>query len=116
MSDADRLEALIAVAHATAMLAALEQRLLAPLAVQVLRSDVAGGALDRELDKHWIREELACALNWSGAAVEGRLHVAQTLVERLPSTLACLESGRLDYARARGIADAAGGLEDATWE
>ena len=82
VSDADRVDALIAVAHATAMLAALEQRLLAPLAVQVLVSAVAGEPLDRELDKHWIREELACALNWSGAAVEGRLHVAQTLVEQ----------------------------------
>src|ERR1700722_8322047 len=111
LSAEQRVDALVAIAALQAQLAGREQRLLAAVATD---PSAAPDWLSAADGKQWIREELACALTVSAEVVGARMHTARTLVERLGDTLRFLDAGRLDYYRARIIAAAVTGLDDAT--
>ncbi|HEY8828518.1 MAG TPA: DUF222 domain-containing protein, partial [Jatrophihabitantaceae bacterium] len=65
-----------------------------------------------ELDKHWVREDVACALRLSAGTASYRLELARELT-RLPGTLDLLESGGLTEHHARHLAESTVGLDDA---
>src|SRR6266487_1275712 len=50
-------------------------------------------------------DEIAGALSWSPLTAGNHLGVAVALVDRLPDTVAALETGRLDMTKARAILD-----------
>ena len=60
----------------------------------------------------WAVDEVAAALALSGPAAQGLLVDAVTLVERMPATLAALESGRVDWPKARMLAEVLAPLTD----
>jgi hypothetical protein len=107
---AERVEGLLAAARARAQIAAFEQRTLA--AASVAEASVAW--MSGSENKQWLREQLALALTITCDEVANRFAVAATLVDRLPTTLGVLERGGPDYHRARMIAEAVYGLDDAT--
>ena len=58
-----------------------------------------------ELDKGWIREEIACALRMASAAVASRLAFATTLVEQYPATFALLQTGAITLWHTKALVD-----------
>jgi len=66
-----------------------------------------------ELDKHWVREDVACALRLSAGTAADRLELATELT-RLPATLDLLELGKINNHHARALAEAIVGLADPT--
>src|SRR6266487_4017488 len=50
-------------------------------------------------------DEIAGALTWSPLTTGNHLGIAVTLVDRLPDTVAALETGQLDMTKARAILD-----------
>jgi hypothetical protein len=55
-----------------------------------------------ELDKHWVREDVACALRLSATTAADRLELATELT-RLPATLDRLERGEISTHHARHL-------------
>ncbi|HEY8826563.1 MAG TPA: DUF222 domain-containing protein, partial [Jatrophihabitantaceae bacterium] len=66
-----------------------------------------------ELDKQWVREDVACALLLSAGAAAYRLGLATELT-RLPATLDLLELGGISTHHARHLGEAIVGLDDPT--
>ena len=62
-----------------------------------LRRNIEGGK--------YASEEIAAALSWSPLTAAKTLRTAVRLVQRLPKTVAAVESGQLDMAKARAILD-----------
>ena len=60
-----------------------------------LRREYAGGK--------YAADEVAAALSWSPLTASSLVNTAVQLVERLPATVAAVESGRLDMPKARAI-------------
>jgi hypothetical protein len=65
-----------------------------------------------ELDKHWVREDVACALRLSATTAAIRLELARELT-RLPATVDLLERGGLTEHHARHLAEEIRTLDDA---
>lgn len=58
--------------------------------------------------------EVAPACRWSRVTAEHRVHLAVSLDERLPATLASLREGSIDLSRARAVAEAVEGMTEDT--
>ena len=104
-----RVDALIALEKHLAWIRARQHRLLAVMAAD----PAAVGTGHGELDKNWVREDVACALRLSAGTAAYRLGLATELT-RLPATLDLLESGGLTEHHARHLAEETVGLDDAT--
>jgi hypothetical protein len=88
MSHAGRVDAVAAWDRQTAWIQARQDRFLAAMATDPTVPTPAG-----ELDRQWVRDEVACALRLSSGHAAGRLQVAQELTGRLPGTLDLQERG-----------------------
>ena len=102
-----RVELLAAYQRARAQLDAREQVLLYRMATDPLPPDQRGN-----LDKEWIREDVACAMTLAPAVAQERLDTATMLVTRLPDTLLALGRGEFSRMHAVKLAHAVDGLPD----
>ena len=99
LSDAGRIDLLIALERQIAWLTAAQQRVLASLDGRAL--DWAG---KETID--YTQEQVGAALRLSPGHAADRLTVARTLVDQLPQTLAMLDRGKITYLHARRLAEA----------
>jgi hypothetical protein len=99
LSDAGRVDLLVAFERHIALLQGAQQQVLASL---------DGRALDWSGNKivDYTREQVGAALRLSPGTAERRLSVARTLVEWLPATLEMLRRGQLTYLHAMKLAEA----------
>src|SRR5215831_6293863 len=99
LSDAGRVDLLVAFERSIALLQAGQQQVLASL---------DGRALDWSGTKliDYTREQVGAALRLSPGTAERRLSIARTLLERLPATLDLLRRGELTYLHAMKLAEA----------
>jgi hypothetical protein len=99
LSQAGRVDLLVALERHAAWLAACQQQVLASMA-----ADPAAVAdpVDRT-GRHWVREDVSCALRLSGITAQRRLDVAQVLADDLPATLGLLRRGEISYRHALGF-------------
>ncbi|HEY3088264.1 MAG TPA: DUF222 domain-containing protein, partial [Jatrophihabitantaceae bacterium] len=107
LSDAGRVDLLVALERHIALLQAAQQQVLASL---------DGRALDWSGSKvmDYTREQVGAALRLSPGTAERRLSVARTLVNRLPATLELLRTGRITYLHAMKLAEAVNPFDDQT--
>jgi hypothetical protein len=107
LSDAGRVDLLVAFERHIAMLQAAQQQVLTSL---------DGRALDWSGTKlvDYTREQVGAALRLSPGTAERRLAVARTLVDRLPATLDLLRAGRITYLHAMKLAEAVAAFDDQT--
>src|SRR5215472_2290273 len=98
LSDAGRVDLLVAFDRHIALLQAAQQQVLASL---------DGRALDWSGTKliDYTREQVGAALRLSPATAERRFSVARTLIDRLPATLELLRGGQLTYLHAMKLAE-----------
>jgi Domain of unknown function (DUF222)/HNH endonuclease len=108
LSYAGRIDALAALDKHISWIQAQQHRLLAVMAADPAVSTPAG-----ELDKQWVREDVACALRLSAVTATDRLELA-TALTRLPATLDLLERGEITTHHARHLAQTVLCLDDAT--
>ena len=99
LSYAGRVDALTALDRHICWLQAQQHRLLALMAAEPVVPGPAG-----ELDKGWVREDVAAALRLSGQTAADRLALA-TELDRLPATLDVLEAGLISTHHARHLAE-----------
>ena len=66
----------------------------------------------RIVEKHYVREEVACAMGLSFETARVRMQVAHELVHRLPTTLDALADGSISYLHCRTLVEAVHALED----
>jgi uncharacterized protein DUF222/HNH endonuclease len=99
LSDAGRVDLLVAFERHIALLQAAQQQVLASL---------DGRALDWSGTKliDYTREQVGAALRLSPGTAERRLSIARTLVDQLPATLELLRTGRITYLHAMKLAEA----------
>jgi hypothetical protein len=101
LSDAGRIDALLACQRLRAWVDGQEQRLLAAMA-----------PTPDPLDKGFVRDEIGCALRLAPSVVASKLHTATQLVDRLPATLALLEAGAITLSHARVLVEAVLALDN----
>ena len=106
LSYAGRVDALAALDKHISWIQAQQHRLLAVMAADPAVSTPAG-----ELDKQWVREDVACALRLSAVTASDRLELAKALT-RLPATLDLLERGGITTHHARHLAQTVLTLDD----
>jgi len=107
LSPEGRVDALTAMEKQLAWWKARQYRLLAVMAEEPVVKTPLG-----ELDKEWVREDVACALRLSATTAAIRLELARELT-RLPATLDLLESGGLTEHHVRHLAESTRTLDDA---
>jgi uncharacterized protein DUF222/HNH endonuclease len=107
LSDAGRVDLLVAFERHIALLQAAQQQVLASLDGRAL--DWSGTRL-----VDYTREQVGAALRLSPGTAERRLSIARTLVERLPATLDLLRTGQLTYLHAMKLAEAVTCFDDQT--
>ncbi len=107
LSYAGRVDALTALERHVSWLQAQQLRLLALMA-----TDPVVPASMGELDKQWVREDVACALRLSARTAADRLAFA-TEMTRLPATLALQERGEISTHHSRHLAETVTMLDDA---
>jgi Domain of unknown function (DUF222) len=107
VSDAGRIDLLVAFERHIALLQAAQQQVLASL---------DGRALDWSGKKliDYTREQVGAALRLSPGTAERRLAVARTLADRLPATLELLGAGQITYLHAMKLAEAVTPFDDQT--
>jgi Domain of unknown function (DUF222)/HNH endonuclease len=107
VSDAGRIDLLVAFERHIALLQAAQQQVLASL---------DGRALDWSGKKiiDYTREQVGAALRLSPGTAERRLSIARTLVDRLPATLDLLGAGQITYLHAMKLAEAVTAFDDQT--
>jgi uncharacterized protein DUF222 len=107
LSDAGRVDLLVAFERHIAMLQAAQQQVLASL---------DGRALDWSGTKlvDYTREQVGAALRLSPGTAERRLTIARTLVDRLPATLELLRTGQVTYLHAMKLAEAVAAFDAET--
>jgi Domain of unknown function (DUF222)/HNH endonuclease len=107
LSDAGRIDLLVAYERHIALLQAAQQQVLASL---------DGRALDWSGKKiiDYTREQVGAALRLSPGTAERRLAVARTLADRLPATLDLLRAGQITYLHAMKLAEAVTAFDDQT--
>jgi hypothetical protein len=107
LSQADRVDLLVALARRAAWVAALQQEVLA-----TMTADPAAAADEADRSgRERVREDVSCALRLSNVTAQRQLTVAQALVERLAATLALLLRGEIGYLHAMALAEAVDGLD-----
>ncbi|MDT4971575.1 MAG: hypothetical protein QOG22_1718, partial [Pseudonocardiales bacterium] len=106
LSHEGRVDALVALGRHLSMFHALEDRLLAVLAEDPAVPGPAG-----EVDKDWVREQVACALRLSFGHAANRLQVAKELTGRLPDTLDRQQRGEITTHHSRSLAEATMALD-----
>jgi hypothetical protein len=74
-------------------------------------SAVARRAPVGEMAREFANDEVAVRLGLSSRSMADRIDVALTLANKLPATRAAFGSGRLDYVKARTIADACSNID-----
>ncbi|MDT4909717.1 MAG: hypothetical protein QOI69_2958, partial [Pseudonocardiales bacterium] len=109
MSHEGRVDALAAWDRQAAWSQARQDRFLAAMADDPTVPTPAG-----EVDKDWVREEVACALRLSSGHAANRLRVATELAGRLPDTLDLQERGEITSHHSRSLAEATLPLDDVT--
>jgi hypothetical protein len=109
MSHEGRVDALAAWDRQAAWSQARQDRFLAAMA-----DDPTVPALAGELDKEWVREEVACALRLSSGHAANRLRVAKELAGRLADTLDLQERGEITSHHSRSLAEATMPLDQVT--
>ena len=109
LSHQDRLDLLVELDRLAARVAARTQRVLA--AIHIDPPAMLPGTPQKILDKAFVREEVACLLRWSPGVTGSRMHEAADLIDRLPTTLAELESGRFSFGHAKTLLDATAPLD-----
>src|SRR4051812_2323004 len=102
LSEAGRVDALLALQALAGWVQAQQLRLLAAMAPP------DAGELDREL----AAVEIGCALRLPPATVTARLQAAGELVHRLPASLALLEAGQISIRHANVLVEAVAPLPD----
>jgi len=107
LSPEGRVDALAAMERQIAWLQARQHRLIAVMAAQPVRTGGLG-----EVDKQWVKEDIAAALNLSSHTAADRVRQAREL-SRLPATLDVLERGEITGHHARALSEATLGVEDA---
>jgi hypothetical protein len=107
LSDAARIDLLIALERQIAWLTARQQQVLASLDGRAM--DWAG---KESID--YTQEQVGAALRLSPGTAAHRLEVARALADRLPTTLQMLARGQISYLQARTLADAVTELDTAT--
>jgi hypothetical protein len=108
LSPAARVDALVATQRQIAWHQARQHRLLALMAAQPVVPTPIG-----ELDKEWVREDVACALRLSSTHAANLLAQATELA-RLPVTLDLFDRGLITEHHARSLAEATMSLDDTT--
>jgi len=103
LSDAGRIDALVAVHRHLCRLQALELTLLADLEDRPLVS--IPGHPNALVDFRETREQVAAALHLSPDAAAGKLADAQRLVGTFPATVAALAEGRIHFMQAKVLSD-----------
>ena len=109
LSHPGRVDALVAIERQIAWLQARQTRLLALMATD---PRAAADAVDPG-GKNWVREDVACALRLPAGSAAAVLAEAEQLHQRLPDTLASLESGHITHRHAAVIAEATSHLDHA---
>jgi hypothetical protein len=102
LSEAGRVDALVALQRLRGWVDAQELRLLATMTPP-------GDELAADLTA----TEVGCALRLSPVTVTSKLHLADELVRRLPATLAALEAGAITVRHVQILSDAITPLDDA---
>ncbi len=90
--------------------AELDARETVLLALIAADSNTAPSQQRGELDKQWLREDVACALRISPTAAASKLHTAAVLATRFPTTVQAMHDSAFGLQHARRLADAAHGL------
>jgi hypothetical protein len=106
LSSAGLVDALVAWEKHVAWVQAQQHKLLALMASRPVQPGRAG-----EIDKQWVREDVAAALRLSGRTAADRLAFATELT-RLPATLGVLDRGEISNLHARSLAEAVTALDD----
>jgi hypothetical protein len=107
LSDAGRIDLLVAFERHIALLQAAQQQ---------VRASLDGRALDWSGKKvvDYTREQVGAALRLSPGTAERRLALARTLVDRVPAALELLRAGQLTYLHAMKLAEAVSPFDDET--
>ena len=115
LSLAGQIDALVAWERTRSWVDAQQAQMLAAIAANPARPISPHGphAL-AELDKHWIREDVAAALRVGNGEARGRMHDAQSLVDQFPATLAALIEGSVTLRHARLLIEHTTQLDPAT--
>ena len=100
LSQKERVDALLVIEQHRAWLDALQQQVLAEVALGDTSEDT------------WIKEEVACALGLSPVTAGSKLKNAEQLCTRLPGTLGLLLAGRISELQARAVTEASYVLPD----
>jgi hypothetical protein len=107
LSQAGRVDLLVALERQRSWIDAQQQHLLAVMAADPIQADA-----QQALDKRWVCEEVACALRVAPVTAAARLALADDLVNRLPATLAALRRGDVSLRHAVVLSDALAPLDD----
>jgi hypothetical protein len=108
LSYAGRVDALAALERQRSWIDAQQLRLLAVMA----NDPVVPGSID-EMDKQWVKEDVACALRLSAQTAADRLQFAKAMT-RLPATLDLQERGEITVHHSRHLAETVMTLDDDT--
>ena len=111
------LDALVALERTKAWVEARQQHLLAALATETACAadrPSPGAEIAANLDREWVREEVACALRVAAPTAAARIRLAAELTSRLPDTLDLLHAGRMSLPMARRLAEATITLDQTT--
>jgi hypothetical protein len=119
LSRREKIDLLRDLERRKAAVEAAQLRVLAALDAEdrMLAAAVAGGTdaalLQRRVDKHYVREEVACALRIAAPTAAARLRLATDLLTRLPDTVAALAAGQVSAAMTRRLAETVQTLDPA---
>ncbi len=108
LSYAGRVDALAALERQRSWIDAQQLRLLAVMA----NDPVEPGSIE-EMDKQWVKEDVACALRLSAQTAADRLEFAQAMT-RLAATLDLQERGEITVHHSRHLAETVMTLDDKT--
>jgi hypothetical protein len=104
----DLMRRLVASRRTTGFAEALRLRDLAEFAA------ARPGQKPGERISEWAADEISVAMRWTRNMALAQLHLARTVVSRLPGTLAALSRGELDLRAVKALAEITDPLDDAT--
>jgi hypothetical protein len=111
LSPAERIELLVEQEKVKAQLDADQQALLAVID-PMPAADPGEGR--QALDKHFVRDEVACALRLSFETARGRMVLAHQLMSRYPAMWDLLAAGRIGYLHCHNLIEATAHLDGDT--
>ncbi len=112
LSDAGRIDLLVALGRQIASLQAARQRALAAITEHAGDPRRDGVDAVERLRRGWVREDVACALRVGPGQARAALAVGHELATRLAGTLTALAAGRITDQQAVILAEAVSGLDD----